>query len=410
MNPRVIKLLRVVLPIVVLVVAAVTARTMVVLRPEPETRVPEVSVPQVRVVSVRRSDLRLTVSSQGTVAPRNESQLVPEVSGRVISVSPALVSGGFFEAGQELLRIDSHDYQQALVRAEGDVATARLRLAQEQAEAQVARREWADLGKGDPSALTLREPQVADARAAQAAAEANLETAKRNLERTELRAPYAGRVRQKMADVGQFVSTGTAVASIYSVDVAEIRLPLPDSELAYLDLPLDYRGVRRSGVGPKVLLRADFAGRVFEWEGRIVRTEGEIDPATRMVHAIAEVRNPYGRTGDPDRPPLAVGMYVEAEVEGRLVEGVTELPRGALRGRDQVLVVDANDRLRFRTVDLLRATSTSILVRSGLAPGERICLSPLETATEGMKVRVVDEGTSAVAPGTPADIQTERVS
>lgn len=391
MNPRLLKILRVALPVGVLVVAAATASTMVSLRPEAETRVPEVVLPTVRVVEVRSIDRQLTVSSQGTVTPRNESQLVPEISGRVIWVSRSLVAGGFFEAGETLVRVDSHDYEQAIVRAEGDVATARLRLAQEEAESVVARSEWDELGKGDPTALTLREPQLADARAALAAAEANLETAKRNVERTHVRAPYAGRVRQKLVDIGQFVSTGTAVAAIYAVDVAEVRLPLPDDDLAYLDVPLDYRGVRRAGSGPAVTLRGSFAGRVFEWEGRIVRTEGEIDPATRMVHVVAEVRNPYGRGEDPDRPPLAVGMYVEADIAGRLAEGIVELPRAALRGRDQVIVVDAANQLRFRTVDLLRATSESILVRGGLEPGERVCLSPLETATNGMEVRVVVE-------------------
>jgi len=224
-----------------------------------------------------------------------------------------------------------------------------------------------------------------------AASEANLETAKRNLERTELRAPYAGRVREKMVDVGRYVSTGTTIATVYAVDIAEVRLPLPDEELAYLDLPLDYRGVQRPNAGPRVTLRGSFAGQVFEWQGRIVRTEGEIDPATRMVHVVAEVQDPYGRGADPNRPPLAVGMYVEAEIEGRLVEGIAELPRAALRGRDQVIVVDAEDKVRFRTVDLLRSTSTSILVRGGLEPGERVCLSPIETATDGMDVRVVGD-------------------
>jgi len=391
MNPRALKLLRVVLPVTVIALAIMAASSMVALRPEAETRVPEVPVPQVRVIAVEQSDLQLSVVSQGTVAPRTESQLVPEVAGRVIWVSRALVAGGFFEADETLIRVDPHDYEQAIVRARGEVATARLRLAQEEAEAEVARNEWEQLGKGDPTALTMRVPQLADALAALAASEANLETAMRNLERTEVQAPYAGRVREKMVDVGRYVSTGTTIATVYAVDVAEVRLPLPDDELAYLDLPLDYRGVRRPDAGPRVTLRGSFAGQVFEWQGRIVRTEGEIDPATRMVHVVAEVQDPYGRGADPDRPPLAVGMYVDAEIEGRLVKGITELPRAALRGRDQVIVVDAEDKLRFRTVDLLRSTSTSILVRGGLEPGERVCLSPIDTATDGMDVRVVDE-------------------
>ena len=394
MSVRVFKILRVLLPVVVVLAAIGAAAAMVSRRPEPETRAPVVPVPQVRVTRVHKSDVRLTVTSQGTVKPRTESQLVPEVAGRIIWVSPSLVAGGFFEASQVLARIDPHDYQQAIVRSEADVATARLRLAQEKAESRVARREWEELGKGDPGALTLREPQLADARAALAAAEANLETAKRNVERTELRAPYAGRVREKMVDVGMFVSTGTTVASVYAVDVAEIRLPLPDEELAYLDVPLHYRGSAQSGSAPRVIIRAEFAGRTHEWEGRIVRTEGEIDPMTRMVHLVAEVRNPYARGADPDRPPLAAGMYVEAEIEGREVADVARLPRQALRGRNQVLVIDDSSTLRFRTVDVLRATSTEILVRDGLDAGEAVCLSPLEAVTDGMQVRTVEETAS----------------
>jgi RND family efflux transporter MFP subunit len=225
-----------------------------------------------------------------------------------------------------------------------------------------------------------------------ASAEANLITAERNLERTKIRAPYAGRLRRKNVDVGQFVTVGSPVATIYAVDSAEVRLPLPDDELAYVELPLHYRGERQRQKGPAVTLRADFAGEVFEWTGRIVRTEGEIDPGSRMVHAVAEVKNPYGRGDDPDRPPLAVGLYVEAEIEGATAESVAVLPRSALRGRSQVLVITPDDRLEFRDVDLLRTTRESIYVRGGLQEGERVCLSPMEAVTDGMKVRTAASG------------------
>ena len=285
MSQTKILILKIILPLAVIGAAVMAALAMIRLRPEVETRIPEVLPPLVRSIKVKLQDVLLTVSSQGTVSPRTESQLVPEVSGRVIWVSPSFAAGGFFEIEEVLLRIDPFDYRQAVVGARADVAGARLRLAQEEAESQVAQREWGDLGRGDATPLTLRVPQLEDTRAALAAAEANLETAERNLERTKLQAPYSGRLRQKLVDVGQFITVGSPVATIYAVDIAEIRLPLPDNELAFINLPLDYRGDVTTRQGPRVSLTANFAGREHKWEGRIVRTEGEIDPLSRMVHS-----------------------------------------------------------------------------------------------------------------------------
>jgi RND family efflux transporter MFP subunit len=379
---------KVVLPIVVILIAALGAGAMYLSRKEPETRVPETPVPVVRVMRVELQDLRLSVRSQGTVSPRHASTLVPEVAGTVIEVASSFAGGGFFEAGEILLQIDPHDYKQALVQARANVSQAELRLAQEMAEADVAREEWKDLGGGEASPLTLREPQVAEAEAARDAAAAAEEKAERDLERTRIRAPYAGRVREKLVDVGQYVTPGTPVARVYAVDYAEIRLPLPDAELAYLDLPLDYRGETDRDPGPEVILRADFAGKTHEWRGRIVRTEGEIDPRTRMVHTVARVKDPYARGDDPSRPPLAAGLYVEAEIMGRGAEDVAVVPRSAVRNGDTVLVVDEDDLLHFRTVDVLRTDDQKAVIRSGLSAGERLCLSSLVAVTDGMRVRI----------------------
>ena len=377
---------RYVLPVLILVAAGLGAFAIFISKPAPETRVPEFKPPLVRVHLVELQEVQLAVRSQGTVAPRTESQLVPEVSGRVLRVSPAFVVGGFFEEGDSLLEIDPYDYRQALVQARSRVAQARLRLAQEDAEAEVARREWVELGSGEATPLTLREPQVEDARAALQAAEAGVEQAQRDLDRAVVKAPYAGRVREKHIDVGQYVTRGTAVATLYSVDAAEVRLPLPDSELAYLDLPLDYRGEDAARRGPEVVLHAEFGGTVHRWAGRVVRTEGEIDPRSRMVHVVAQVDDPYGRDGD--RPPLAVGMFVEAELRGHIARDIAVLPREALHTGDVVWTVDEEDRLHFRDVDVFRAQGDQVLISSGLEQGERVCLSSLEAATDGMRVRV----------------------
>ena len=385
-----IRILRVVLPIVVVGGAGGAAYLMYLNRPPVETQVPVVEPPSVRIQRVTFESVPLTVSSQGTVQPRTSSQLVPEISGPVIEVAQSFAVGGFFEAGDVLLKIDPYDYQQAVITGRAQLAQAQLRVAQEEAEAEVARREWQELGRGDASALTLRQPQVDDALAAVASADAALDRAARDLERAEIKAPYAGRVQSKDVDIGQFVNKGTAVARIYAVDSAEIRLPLPDEELAYLNVPMSYRNAEQQSGSPVTILAA-FGGREHTWQGRIVRTESEIDPVSRMVHVVAEVRDPYAASSDPSRPPLASGMFVEAEIEGRTVDNVVILPWSALRGRDQVLVVDDSNRLRFRQVEILRSTSEEVLIRSGLAEGEAVCISALDTVTDGMLVQVTDD-------------------
>ena len=383
-------LLQILLPVVVLLVGVFGAWTLIEAREEPERQAIEVPPPLVQVLEVQPRALRLTVKAEGTVFPRTQTELVPEVSGRVIWVSPSLASGGFFEKDEVLLKVDRREYELAVVRARSAVAQAKLSLATEQEEAQLARKEWESLGEGEPTPLTFREPQVAQATAMLASSEASLAQAEYDLERTVVKAPYAGRIRTKSVDIGQFVSRGASVARIYAVDYAEIRLPIPDAQLAYVDVPLAFRGQSGEAQGPKVIVRAQFAGREHQWEGRIVRTEAEIDPQSRMVQAVARVAKPYDQSGRRGRPPLAVGMFVEAEIQGKWVPSVTALPHIALRNNDQVYVIGPGGRLEFRSVDILRAERGRVLVRSGLKAGERVCVSNLETAVDGMRVRVAE--------------------
>ncbi len=389
-------ILQVLLPIVILAAAAALALTMIEARAEPETQPVEVTAPLVQVMEVKPTGRRLTVNAEGTVFPRTETDLVPEVSGRVVWVSPSLASGGFFEKDDELLKVDRREYELAVIQARSAVAQADLTLATEQEEAELARKEWASLGEGEPTPLTFREPQVAQAKATLASAQAALDRTEYDLDRTVVKAPYTGLIRTKSVDVGQFVSRGATVARVYAVDFAEVRLPIPDAQLEYVNLPLAFRGQEGVAEGPKVTLRAEFAGREHTWEGRIVRTEAEIDPQTRMVQAVARVADPYGQGGRSGRPPLAVGMFVEAEIEGNWAGAVTVLPRSALRGADTVYVVDENGRLEFRPVEILRTEREEVLIRSGLKAGERVCISIMETAVDGMKVRVVETEAASV--------------
>ncbi|RMD83076.1 MAG: efflux RND transporter periplasmic adaptor subunit [Candidatus Dadabacteria bacterium] len=344
-----------------------------------------------RTIVAEPQDLVLRVHARGVVVPAVEIDLVPEVAGRVVRLSPSFVNGGFFRRGEVLVEIDSRDYRLAVEAARAEVAAAEVRLAKEQAEADVARREWERLHAGrKPPPLVVHAPQLAEARAALEAARARLERAKLDLERTRLLAPFDGRVRQEHIDVGQYVRPGTAVGRIYSVEAAEVRLPLPLSELAYLELPLPRRD-QSSRAEPQVVLSAEVGGRRYTWHGRIVRTEGEIDAKTRMIHAVARVEDPYAAGGDPERPPLAVGMFVEAEILGRRVEGVFAVPPLAMRGPETAMVVDREGKLRLRKVEVLRHEPNRVLITGGLSRGERLCVSPLDVVTDGMPVRIAGQ-------------------
>ena len=380
------RILQVVIPLVILALFGSIAAALVAAREKPERSQREPVIPVVRAVKVEIRSQPIIVSSQGTVRPRTQSGLVTELGGTVVEIAPNFAAGGFFNSGDLLLRIDPADYRQAVAQAKANVVQAEVTLEQERAEARVALQEWNELGNGKtPSALTTRELYVERAAAALDAAQAALERAERDLERTVVRAPYAGIVRDKQVDRGQFVNRGQQLGSIYAIDVAEVLLPLPDEDLAFVDLPYAYRdGTRRRG--PKVTLIADFAGAEHRWRGRIVRTEGEIDPRTRLVQAVAQVDDPYGRAV-ADRPPLATGLFVRAEIEGRTVDGVVRLPRAALRPGSEVLLIDGEDRLRFRQVEVLRGEGSDVVVR-GLPDGARVCISPLATVTDGMQVQV----------------------
>jgi RND family efflux transporter MFP subunit len=357
-------------------------------RPRLETHRREPPAPLVRALSVLPQSVRLSVRTHGSVEPRTESDLVPEISGPVIWVSPALATGGFFEAGEVLLRIDPADSRLALERAGAALARAESQRALAAKELErlrgLAERNVASDAQLDDA---LNADRVADA--ALREARASRESAQRDLARTEIHAPYTGRVRSESVDAGQFVSRGAPIARLFAVDYAEIRLPVPDADLAHLELPAYYRG--EQGVrGPDVSLHAELAGARRTWQGYVVRTEGEIDPHTRMLRLVARVDDPYARR-DPARVPLPLGLFVDAEIAGREVQNAVVLPRAALRDANHVLVIDAEDRLHPREVAVLRATQDEVVIGGGLAAGERVCTSPLETVVDGMRVRIAGQ-------------------
>lgn len=381
------KKLKIILPIIIMALGLLITVVLIKSRGPVPTRPQHEYTPLVRVIEVQPSDYQLTVPAHGTVKPRTEAKLVCEVAGRIIDVASSFADGGLFKRGDVLVRIDPRDYELAVVTARGVIAQARVTAELEEAEAEVARKEWNELGEGKASPLATRELQLEQARAALASAEASLERAERNLARTHITAPYNGRIRSKLVDIGQYVSPGTPVADVFAVDYVEVPLPIHDAELAYLDMPVTYNGYPHTEDDPMVILSAEFAGRQCSWSGRIVRVEGEIDPVSRMVNVVAQVDDPYGSAGVEAGAALAVGLFVDAEIFGREVEGAVVLPRSAIRGENKVLVVDDESRLRFREVEILRVSRTEAVITGGLSAGERVCVSLLEAVTDGMRVR-----------------------
>ncbi len=414
---------KVVLPLVVVTAASAVMVALVAVRPSPESNRPQLPVPPVEVVRTARGPVQLWVSAQGEVAPRTESDLVTEVAGRIVWVSPRSAAGGFFEAGDVLARIEARDYEVALERAGAALARA---LADEKLAAATLARQRSMRRSGAAS-----EARLDEAEHAQATAEANVREARSalaraelDLERTRIVAPFVGRVRERHIGVGQFVTRGQPVARVFSVDYAEVRLPITDADLAHLELPLGFRETRPGPPaedaevapdapmfeGPEVLLSARFAGAERTWRGRLVRVEGALDPQSRMLHVVARVDDPYGRSEDPEQPPLEIGLFVEASIRGRRVDDVFELPRTALRRRDEVLVVDAEERLRVRRVEVVRTDRERAWVRAGLDADERVVVSPLEIATDGMRVRSIEAAPTAADRETVADASGDTAS
>lgn len=348
----------------------------------------------VETIDTEVVSLKFTVSSQGTVRPRTETTLVSEVSGKIVSVAPEFVAGGFFHGGEQLLQIDPSDYETALKRAEAALASRVAKLADETARSEQAMRDWKNMGKaGQPSDLVLRKPQVADARANVTAAEADVQKARRDLERTSISLPYDGLVKQKAVDIGQYVTPGTRLGVTFAIDTAEVRLPLTHDDLNYLDLPSETE-VRSHGKSfPPVTLSAQNGDSVDRWQARIIRTEGVVDETSRVIYAVAQVVDPYGVLGQSHQQELKIGTFVNAEIQGLPADNVVVLPRYVLRADHTVLTANANDELEILPVTVLRAEPKKVYISDGISGGTRVVITTLDAPVPGTKlaIRELDE-------------------
>jgi len=348
----------------------------------------------VRTMPVTVGDTALTVVAQGTVEPRQEIDLVAEVAGKVEFVAADFVAGGFFSAGEALLKVEAADYEIAKIQAQARVAEAEELLATTRGQARFAKEEWRDLGDKTANDLFLRKPQLARATAQVAAAKAQARKANLDLGRTNVSAPFSGRVRETYADLGQYLGPGQRIAKIYSTDIAQVRLPLTDRQVSLLNLPLHSDAINTR---LPLQLVGTFAGQQWRWPANIVRTEAAIDPQSRVLYAVAEVANPYQQQSGSDRPPLTIGQYVSAEIQGKTVAGVSAIPRSALRDDNTVWLLGENERLEVSPVEIVQLNADTATVRGLPANGAQLITSRIPLPVAGMALQLDESNTELKA-------------
>ena len=368
-------------PVLIVISGLIIGSLILFTGPSLERRAPPENIPLIRTITAKSESIRLSSTAFGTVTPRSENELIPEVSGSIVFMSPSLVSGGFFKKDDLLFSIEPLDYEVALEQSSAALKSAESELenAQRNHDRQI------NLAKKQSISESRKEEAINRLRFAESAhreANARVSLAKKNLERTKIRAPYDGRVRKEKIDLGQFVNRGQSIATIYAIDSAEIRLPVHDKELAFLDLSLFETAKSKDDA---VILKATFAGEQHTWNARIARTEGELDSRTRMINVIAEIDSPY--SSKDSRPPLTIGLFVEAKIMGRFIEDAVVIPQSAIQERNLVYTVNEKNRLEFKKVEILRMINDQAVITDGLETGETVCISALRNAEPGMEVR-----------------------
>lgn len=383
------KLLKVSAPVVVILAGILIVKGLAAARPEPEKKEDETRLISLYVDEARAESVQVQVVTQGEVRPKTQIDVIPQVSGRIMALSDSFSSGAEFKAGEMLLKIDDTDYQLALVRAQAMVAQAQTELERQLATRDIKEKEWQGKRREgeQPTDFSLNLTQVAQAEAMLASAKADLRQARLDLERTEIRLPFDGHVRERTVGIGQFVNAGTSLGTVFSSDSVEVRLPLTDLQLVELNLPIGYMAPSYEAA-PLVRLTSRLGNREYAWEGRIMRVNAAVDEETRLIYVTAEVRDPYGE-GAADGMPMAVGLFVNAELSGVKSQDAIVMPRLALRNENLVYVINADNRLEIRNVNVISTSTDRVLVASGVTAGEQVVTSTLPNAVEGMEVEPI---------------------
>lgn len=385
-------------PFLILGGAIVISWGMVASKPKAAQTAVEQPIILVNSFVVSKSDVPIRVSVSGTVEPHTETTLVAEVAGSIIEVSPGFMNGGFFKKGEVIIKIDPRNHVAELKRAEATLVKARTQLSQEQSLADYERGEFEKLKQvsdtvPEISELSFRKAKLAQATADVVAAEAQVIRAQGDVERTEIRMPYDGLIREKRADLGQYVNPGTPLSLVFAVDYAEVRLPLSPAQVSKLILPARHS---MDGASTPVSVTTSDADKV--WPAELVRTEGTLDTNSRTLYAIARVSDPYGYLAKSDDvEPLRIGAFVDVDIPGRVLNNVVTVERHMLKPGNRIWVIDDEMRIRPRIVEVVYADEHNAYISSGLNSGDRVCITPIDNPLPGTRVRIVDNDNSADA-------------
>ncbi len=381
-------------PLVVMLLTVLTVGGLVRNAPQPEVGEAETVRIGVYTESAKRTAASAEVTVYGEVRPRVQIDVISEVAGRIIAVSPSFTEGGSILAGEPLLRIEPRDYIVAVSEAKARLAAREFELAQALADADVAKKQLAN--ETNPSALALKLPQIAQARAALEAAEVGLQRAESDLQRTEVSLPFDARITQTSVDEGQYLGLGRTIASVFSTDVAEVRLPFTDADIAALGVPIGYEA--EEGEGLRVRLSAESAGATTgatrQWLGRLVRLDASLDPRTRTTFGTVEVRNPFADS--EGGMPMAPGLFVSAVIEGRSLSDVLAIPAAGLRAGGRVFIMNDDDLLEIRSVRVAHANSDIAYLSNGISEGDRVIVSPIRNPVPGMALSSIQEAADPV--------------
>ncbi|MFT5759308.1 MAG: multidrug efflux system membrane fusion protein [Alteromonadaceae bacterium] len=387
-NRRMVQLRYVLSPIAIIFLALFVVGILGALAPKPAKKPPEIKPPLVEVIELVRKDVTFSIASQGNVVPRTKTNLISEVSGVVTYIAEKFNVGGFFKKGEVLLNIDDITYRVAVLQAQARLEAAQAVLIEEQANAAQKKDEWLLTGKTLAQApiLALRIPQLQKSKADVKAAQASLQEAEVKLRRTTITAPYDAMIQAKHVDIGQYVAMGSVLASTFAVDFAEVRLPIKQKDVLFLNLPK----VNQHSNGSSVNLTYQLGSEEFSVSSRLTRYEGEVDSASRVHYVVAQIDDPYHIKSTNNSPALRVGMYVNAIVSGKVLTDTIAIPRGAVYGENTIRLADQNH-LFLQEVSILRSDADYVYTRDVIAPGMRLITTKIESVVDGMTLRISGE-------------------
>lgn len=376
---------KITLPIAILGVLLLIAYVTAKVPPQAERQPPSNNAAMtVETMTIAASPYTIQLQSYGTVKPRTRSMLVSQTSGQVVWVSPQYRDGGIFKTGDPLVRIDKRDYEADVKVAEATLLDAQQALAREQALSVQALEDWERLGNpGEAPDLVLRKPQLIAAKARVISGEASLTKSQLSLERTNIVAPFDGRILAKQIDVGQVVANNSQLAEIYANDYLEIRLPLRNSDLAYIDLPGDITGSAENVATVKI---QSSLRKQHKWDAQLIRTESAIDESSQQLHVIAQIDKPFDNSGHKD--PLKIGEYVTAEIAGILIDEAIVIPNKTIYQGSYVYIVE-NGVLMRRDINIAWQNDNVAIIDAGLMPHEFLVTTPLGQITSGTRVNTI---------------------